>query len=410
VARAVLSSLAGAADGADGGASPGPGRDERGRPGDAGGSPVGRTVSDIVEVVPSSIKIALAALVALCAMFGAGSLFSATRARRLARQRGDLLKEVGLLQSVLLPPVPDTLGSVRTSVAYRPAEGLAAGGDFYDALALPGDRAAFILGDVSGHGQEALDRTAFVRYTLRAYVEAGLEPRAALQVAGRVVGEHLGGDFVTVVIAVHDPTTGSLTYAAAGHPAPIVVGPQAFEPVLAASSPPIGIGVPTGLRQTSLPFPAGAIACLYTDGLTEARTAGGGILGRGRLGDIVAELGPSASARRLLERISEEASTVGDDMAACLFVPTGDALVERPRIEELEVSASDLGSPVVGRFLDACGADAAGLEAAEAAAREAADRHGGALLHVVLDGEPEVEVFPRGAESILAASRRVVAG
>ena len=362
-----------------------------------------------MEVVPDELKAALAALAALSIMLGVGYLLAALRARRLSRQRRELLQEVGLLQTALLPPVPDKVGALLTSVAYRPADGPGAGGDFYDVLPLTGGRVGFILGDVSGHGRGALARTAFMRYTLRAYLEAGLEPRVALQVAGRVIDDNLGGDFATVLLAVHDPDTGSLTYASAGHPSPIVVGPEPHEPITAASSPPIGVGVRTGLRQTTVPLAPGAVAALFTDGLIEARTAEG-ILGRERLTELLAEIGDDATARRLIERVAAEANVLSDDMAAVVVTPTAGVTTGLFRTEQLELSARELEGPIARRFLEACGLPAQEVEDAERDARLLAERFGGVVLHVVFGNRLRVEVLPRNVESIEAASRRVSAG
>jgi hypothetical protein len=397
---------------------PGQGRDRnseagrRRRDSSDEGSPVTRTVtrtvSDIVEVVPDSMKAALAALAALAVLLGGGYLFSSVRARRLTRQRRELLKEVGLLQGALLPTVPAAVGGLRTSVAYRPAEGPGAGGDFYDVVPLTGGRVGFILGDVSGHGRGALERTAFMRYTLRAYLEAGLEPRVALQVADRVIDDNLGDDFATVLLAVHDPETGSLTYATAGHPAPIITGPEELEPVTAASSPPIGVGVRTGLRQTTVPLKPGAVACFYTDGLSEARTEDG-IMGRWRLGKLVSELGRDADAEALLDRVAQDARLLSDDMATCLITPTSGVTAGGFRTEQLEVSERELDGPLPRRFLEACGVSEPNVESAERQARAVAGQFGGAVLHVVLGNRCRVEVLPRNVESIEAASRRVAA-
>ena len=105
----------------------------------------------------------------------------------------------------------------------------------------------------------------------------------------------MDGEFATAVIAVHDPAQGTLTYASAGHPAPLVAGPARPEAIVAASSPPVGMGLRTGVRQTVLPLPPGSVVCLYTDGLAEARTERG-VLGRPRLGDILADMGRDATA------------------------------------------------------------------------------------------------------------------
>ncbi len=320
-----------------------------------------------------------------------------------SRRRDELLSDLGLLQTALLPPVPATVGAVRTSVAYRPSDGPAAGGDFYDALTLDGNRAAFILGDVAGHGREALERTAFMRYTLRAYLEAGLEPRQALQVAGRVLDHHRhGGEFATVVIAVHDPLSGTLTYACGGHPAPIVAGRSLFEPILCASSPPLGMGLRSGVRQTTLPLPPGSVVCLYTDGLAEARTEGG-ILGRPRLADIVVAHGRDVTADGLLDAVAAEARLVTDDMATVVFTPTAVLTAGGFRRELLELEPEEVDSGLAADFLEACAVPLAGRERVLAEARPTARGYGGVVLDVRFGVRgPRVAVLPLNVHAIAA--------
>ena len=399
-----------ARNGGDGSANP---TDRRARPEDKvqatkQGPPIIREIPRFVNHAPSALKYALAVTGVLSILLALAGFVTTMRNRALARQRRDLLQEVGLLQSALLPPVPDRVGGLKTSVAYRPADGPGAGGDFYDVLPLPGGRVGFILGDVSGHGRGALARTAFMRYTLRAYLEAGLEPRVALQVAGRVIDENLGGDFATVLLAVHDPETGSLTYATAGHPAPLVVGPQPHDPVTAGSSPPIGVGVRTGLRQTTVPLVPGSVAAMFTDGLLEARTDGG-LLGRDRLEELLEELGDDATARGLVESVNKVARVMSDDIAAVVIQPTNAATAGLFRTEQLELTARELDSEIAERFLEACGVSDQEVQAAIYDARMIADRFGGVILHVVFGNRLRVEVLPRNVESIEAASRRAAA-
>jgi len=271
-------------------------------------------------------------LALLACVLAASSWVAARRARRLARQREELLQEVGLLQTALLPSVPK---DAPVSVAYRPANGSRAGGDFYDAFELQGERTGVILGDVSGHGRDALARTTFVRYTLRAYLEAGLEPREVLKIGSNALAEHLDGGFATVTVAVFERASGRFTYASAGHPPPIVVGAaEPFEPVTACSAPPLGIVEATGFRQSTFSLSAGARACLYTDGVTEARIKGR-LLGVARLERALEALAADAGADQLLDTVADMADELPDDMAVCLVTAPPGVPVAGPRIEEL---------------------------------------------------------------------------
>jgi serine phosphatase RsbU (regulator of sigma subunit) len=353
---------------------------------DDGRSAAVRTIETIVKAVPTPIWIALGVLALLALALGARTFVERRRARALARDREQLMHDVEVLERALLPAVPERLGALATSVAYRPSEGPAAGGDFYDAFELSDGRVAVLVGDVSGHGPDALEGTNSVRSQLHALLEAGLSPRAAIATVGERVPAQLAGRFTTVVVALHDPAEGTLTYATAGHPPPIIVGPGSEELLSAGASPPIGVDLRTGLRETTVGLPAGSLVCLYTDGLVEAR-AGDAMLGRGRLTAMVESLDPDELAGALIERVVAAADEASDDMAVCLLRPVSGADAPSPRVEILEVDPDDLASGFAERFLEACGVPAAELAGTIEQARAGVESRGRALVEVTVNGQ-----------------------
>jgi serine phosphatase RsbU (regulator of sigma subunit) len=367
------------------------------KPGTPGSkNPIAAAISSIEQVIPGPVLALIGILALLAALFALRSAIVGRRARRLERQKEELLGDVGLLQRALLPDVPTDLRGIDVSVAYRPAEGPAAGGDFYDVFELDDDRTAIIVGDVCGHGRQALAVTALMRYTLRAYLGAGFEPRIALQVSGRTIEGAPDSELTTVVLAIYDARAGTLTYACAGHEPPIVLGAAAHEPVTVSSAPPLGGFMSTGHRQTTVPLPPGAAACFFTDGLVEARL-GEQMMGRERLTELVTELAPDEGAQLLLQRLAAAADRAPDDMAACLVRARGDAVESRMvRIEELESDADDLkeGDRVL-QFLIACGIPEASAQETLEAAQAKGSEFGGALLRVHASGKGgRVEILP----------------
>ena len=340
----------------------------------------------------------IAVLLLLVAGFGLRAFLSGRRARRLEAARRSLDADLAVLQAALVPSLPERIGGVELSVAYHAADGLAAGGDFYDAFALDDDRTAIILGDVSGHDRDAIARAAAVRHKLRAYLELGFEPRLVLHTAGEAMaGDSSDGEFATAAVAVHDRRDGTLTYACAGHPPPILIGAAAHAPVVACSSAPLGWGLPTGRRQTTVVLADGG-ACFFTDGLTEARV-NGAFLEREGLEGLVDELGETGTATDVLDAVLDAARHAGDDLAALVIRAgaPGPGLVRAIRLEEVELDGDDVARQAPERFLAACGAPAGLIEELARSARAAVADAGRIHLRVCIDtsaGAVEAQLAP----------------
>ena len=386
------------------GPSPAPVRVAPRRRPESSAPPLLPTLTKIIGVVPLPVRVAMGVLIALALGLGASSRLTALRARRLERQRRQLLEDVGLLQAALLPVVPSRLGQVATSAAYRPADGPAAGGDFYDLFALDDGRIAVILGDLSGHGRRALPHTALVRFTLRAYLESGLSPRTALRSAAAVLDRQLGESFATVIVGIYDPGSRRLVYACAGHSPPLIIGAGSIQALTVCCSPPLGLGPRAGTRQTMVALPGSAVVCFCTDGLAEARTATGRV-GFAGLERTLAGLAPDAGAEGLLEAVAVQARECSDDMAACLLRIEGAPAAAVVLAEEIELSCDEAPAERASRFLGACGVPLARIEEFLSASRETLAGAHDVILQVIFGPDGPKPVLSRPDVPVLHPPR-----
>ncbi|MET9379109.1 SpoIIE family protein phosphatase [Streptomyces sp. NPDC002992] len=154
---------------------------------------------------------------------------------------------------------------------YLPASDHDVGGDWYDVIALPEGRTGLVIGDVMGHGIHAAAVMGQLRTAVRTLARHGVPPDRLLRSLDAVVADLGEDEMATCVYAVHDPATGGVVIARAGHPPPAVA--TADGAITFLEGPP---GTPLGtggqdFRTEELRLPPGSLLVLYTDGLIEAR-------------------------------------------------------------------------------------------------------------------------------------------
>ena len=172
------------------------------------------------------------------------------------------------LQHSLLPQtLPDVPG---TEIAVRyvaGALGTEVGGDWYDVIALGGGRVTLVVGDVAGKGVKAAAVMAAMRYGTHAIAAQDVTPARVLS---RINGlERIRGDFVTMVCAVLDVRSRSVSWSRAGHPPPLVVAGEDTYFLEGHIGPPVGFVAGADYETDEETVPAGATLLLYTDGLYE---------------------------------------------------------------------------------------------------------------------------------------------
>jgi serine phosphatase RsbU (regulator of sigma subunit) len=177
-----------------------------------------------------------------------------------------------VLQRDLLPTrLPDLPGLDFASRYVTGGDG-DVGGDWYDVFRLPSGAVCLVVGDVVGHGLAAARSMNQLRAVLRTHALHVDDPA---QLLGRL-DEHAHyfqpDTMATVSCAILSPDGGTARISSAGHPPPILAGPDAEASILHPPADlPVGVELGHTRHTTDIGFPPGSVLCLYSDGLVERR-------------------------------------------------------------------------------------------------------------------------------------------
>jgi PAS domain S-box-containing protein len=206
-------------------------------------------------------------------------------------------------QKSLLPQSMPDLDGLAVACRYVPAKPLEThgqgiqtqvGGDWYDIIPLSAGRVGIVIGDVVGRGARAAAIMGQLRAALRAFAQDDKPPAEILRKLDdwcrTLVPAHPGSrddaadpPIVSCTYLVYDPWSRELTYANAGHDAPLLVTEgKVGQMEIADKGLLLGVrgrgiaGVPA-FREESMVLPPGATLVFYTDGLTDRRVRADGL-------------------------------------------------------------------------------------------------------------------------------------
>ncbi|MGC9438881.1 PP2C family protein-serine/threonine phosphatase [Streptomyces sp. WG5] len=254
--------------------------------------------------------------------------------RRLAegrlRAQENRRLERGLLPTPLLAGSP-----LRFAARYRPGRSRALlGGDFYDVVRTPDGTVHAMIGDVCGHGPDEAALGVELRIAWRALTLAGLCGDELLGTLQQVLEHERSDDEIFATLCAVDiaPDGRRAGLCLAGHPAPLVAGPDTPARLLPYDNNGPALGLLPGARWPRMQVELGAewSLMLYTDGLIEGHVGGG----RERLGQdgmvemVRRQLSEGLRGEQLLRATVNEVrelngGELADDVAVVLLDRTG---------------------------------------------------------------------------------------
>jgi sigma-B regulation protein RsbU (phosphoserine phosphatase) len=248
------------------------------------------------------------------------AVYNARRFQQERREREKMSREAEearAIQQALLPKSSPYLPGFAVSGLTIPAG--AVGGDWYDFIDLGDGRWGLVLADVSGKGMAAALLMSATRAMLRSLAEHKASPADLLTCLNqRLVEDFPSGRFVTMVYAVFDPGSRTLTFANAGHLPPLVVDAAGTRFLETEKGLPLGVARGC-FSELTVGLSEGSRVVVYSDGITEAAGADNEEYGPARLAAHMQR--PDAGLENLLEDVRSFANGSGlrDDATAIML-------------------------------------------------------------------------------------------
>jgi serine phosphatase RsbU (regulator of sigma subunit) len=173
------------------------------------------------------------------------------------------------IQQSMLPRAAYKAPGIEAFGMTRPANTV--GGDFYDILTLPDGRVLLSLGDVAGKGSPAALLMALLLAMMRTLVDEGFEGADLVARLNVQIGKHAPRTrFVTLFVAVLNPTTGQMTYVNAGQNPPLLRRKKGDYERLRAGGMALGMFEDATYTAGTVDLDPGDVLVMYSDGITEA--------------------------------------------------------------------------------------------------------------------------------------------
>jgi len=198
------------------------------------------------------------------------------------------------------------------------------GGDYYDTLRINDDQVALIIADVSGKGTTAAFHMSQMKGIFHSLAQLELDPKEFMERANRALVYCLErGSFISATYFVVDSNTKTIRYCRAGH-CPVLYFKASTGTTEFLKDKGTALGMVRSrdyskfVETNEIPYSAGDIMVLYTDGITEAKNQRGEEFDYSRLEAALKEVTEKSSQeieKHIIQRLYEfsGSSEINDD-------------------------------------------------------------------------------------------------